>query len=72
MAPITRTLQKFEEGAKASIVIDPSVHGGQPHNRFQGHTGTIMGSQGNSYKVQIFDGKKEKILIVSPDHLRKA
>lgn len=71
LSPITRTLQAFETGEKANIVIDPSIHKGQPHPRFHGLTGTIKGTQGGSYLVDVKDGNKLKVLIIRPEHLRK-
>ena len=68
---IARALQKFEEGDSVSIVIDPAVHKGMPHIRFQGHTGKVEGKQGESYLVGINDGKKHKTLIVRSEHLRR-
>lgn len=68
---ITRALQQFEEGDSVSIVIDPSVHRGMPHIRFQGHTGKVEGKQGGSYLVGINDGKKHKTLIIRSEHLRR-
>ena len=68
---ITKALQQFEEGESVNIVLDPSVHKGMPHIRFHGYTGKIEGKQGNSYLVGINDGKKHKILVVKPDHLRR-
>jgi large subunit ribosomal protein L21e len=71
MPSTTRLLQTFEIGEKASIVIDPSVHKGQPHRRFYGLTGTITGKQGKAYLLEVKTGKKKKTLIVGPEHLRK-
>jgi len=68
---ITRALQEFEEGQSVNIVIDPSIHKGMPHIRFQGHTGKIEGKQGNAYLVGIKDGKKHKSLIIRSEHLRR-
>jgi large subunit ribosomal protein L21e len=68
---ITSALQHFEEGEYVSIVIDPAVHSGMPHIRFQGHTGKIEGKQGGSYVVGVTVGKKQKSLVVRPEHLRK-
>lgn len=68
---ITSALQDFEEGESVSIVIDPSVHKGMPHVRFQGHTGKIQGKQGGSYVVGVNAGDKQKTLVVRPEHLRK-
>ena len=68
---ISRALQQFKEGESVNIVIDPSVHKGMPHIRFQGKTGKIKGKQGNSYQVEVKDGKKYKNLIVRTEHLRR-
>ena len=68
---ITRALQQFEEGDSVDIVIDSAVHKGMPHIRFHGYTGKIEGKQGESYQVKINDGKKHKVLIIRPEHLRR-
>ncbi|MDH7507384.1 MAG: 50S ribosomal protein L21e [Candidatus Thermoplasmatota archaeon] len=68
---ITKALQQFDIGASVSIVIDPAVHKGMPHIRYQGYTGKVEGKQGSSYLVGIFDGKKHKTLIARPEHLRR-
>ena len=68
---ITRALQQFEEGDHVNIVINPSIHKGMPHIRFHGKTGKIKGKQGESYIVGISDGKKNKSLIIKPEHLRR-
>ncbi|HEC94793.1 MAG TPA: 50S ribosomal protein L21e [Thermoplasmatales archaeon] len=69
--PITRALQEFEIGEKVCIDIDPSVHKGMPHPRFQGYTGEVEGKQGDAYKVGITVGKKHKTLLVLPEHLKR-
>jgi large subunit ribosomal protein L21e len=71
LSPITRSLQQFEVGEKASIVIDPSYHKGQPHPRFHGLTGIIEGKQGKTYKVAVKVGKKLKMLLIRAEHLKK-
>lgn len=71
LPPVTRVLQTFEEGEKASIIIDPSVHKGAPHVRFYGLTGTIVGKQGKAYLVEVKAGNKKKKVIAGPEHLRK-
>ncbi len=71
MAPITHSFVNYDEGERASIIIDPSVHGGQPHIRFQGVTGTIAGKQGRAYILEVNVGKKSKQIIVGPEHLKK-
>ena len=71
LAPITHYLLKFENGEKASVIIDPGSPKGQPHHRFHGLTGNIIGMQGDSYLVSIKDGNMVKTLIARPEHLRK-
>ena len=68
---ITKALQHFKIGTSVSIVIDPSVHKGMPHIRYQGYTGKVEAKQGSSYLIGIFDGKKHKTLIARPEHLRR-
>lgn len=72
LSPITHTFQKFAVGEKASVNIDPSIHKGQPHVRFHGRTGTVVGSRGKAYLLKVQMGGKEKEIIVRPEHLRKA
>ncbi len=71
LSPITRALQKFAVGDRASVDLDPSVHRGQPHVRFQGRTGTIAGMQGKAYLLDVADGGMKKQIIVRPQHLKK-
>ncbi|MBC7100637.1 50S ribosomal protein L21e [Methanothermobacter tenebrarum] len=68
--PITRKIQSFEVNDLVHIIIDPSIHRGQPHPRFHGKTGRIVDKMGKSYVVTIKDGKKDKKLIVRPEHLQ--
>lgn len=72
LSPLTRAFQKFDVGEKASVSLDPSIHKGQPHVRFHGRTGVVVGSQGNAYMLEVRDGGKTKRIIVRPEHLRKA
>lgn len=72
LSPITRIFQKFEVGETASVNIDPSVHKGQPHVRFHGRTGVVVGTQGNAYLIDVKMGGKKKQIIVRPEHLRKS
>ncbi len=71
MPPLTKTFANFENGERVNIVIEPSVHGGMPHVRFQGLCGIITGKQGNAFVVTLKHGNKEKQLIVAPEHLKK-
>jgi len=71
MPPVTHSFAKYEVGEKAAVVIDPSVHRGQPHVRFQGYTGTIVGMQGKAYVLHLSIGKHGKDIIVGPEHLKR-
>lgn len=72
MTPITHEFQIFEVGEKVNVVIDPGVHKGMPHFRFQGKTGVVTGTQGRAYVVALFDGNKPKTVISRPEHLQKS
>jgi len=71
MPSLGRIFQSFEAGDKAAVVIEPSVHGGMPHRRFQGLTGTIVGKQGDCYVLDVKDGGKPKQLVIRPEHLKR-
>ncbi|MCD6461812.1 MAG: 50S ribosomal protein L21e [Thermoplasmata archaeon] len=71
MPPVTHTLLELKEGDKAAIVIDPSVHKGMPHRRFQGLTGVVVGKRGDAYILQVRVGDKMKTVLSRPEHLRK-
>lgn len=71
MTPITHSFIEYEEGEKASVIIDPGVHGGQPHIRFQGLTGIVVGKQGRAYVLEVNAGNKKKQIIIGPEHLKK-
>lgn len=68
--PITNRMQRFKEGDLVHIIINPSIQKGQPHPRFHGKTGKVIGTQGRAYLVALNDGNKYKELIIRPDHLK--
>lgn len=68
---LTRFFQKLKEGDKVCLVAEPAVQGGMPFPRFHGKSGIVKGEQGECYKVEIKDGKKQKTLVVHPIHLRR-
>ncbi|HJJ56409.1 MAG TPA: 50S ribosomal protein L21e [Methanocorpusculum sp.] len=67
---VTSVIQKFEEGQKVHIVIEPSVQKGMPHPRFHGKTGTIIGQRGRAWLLTIKDGNATKMVISRPQHLK--
>ncbi|HTX61266.1 MAG TPA: 50S ribosomal protein L21e [Methanobacterium sp.] len=68
--PITKKMQIFNEDDLVHIIIDPSIHKGQPHPRFHGKTGKVSDKRGRAYIVEINDGNKAKKLIIRPEHLK--
>ena len=69
--PVTKSLITYSLGDRAAIKIEPRIHKGQPHAKFQGRTGKIVGTQGKAYYVEIRDGGKQKRLLVRPEHLKR-
>ncbi|MFQ6051360.1 MAG: 50S ribosomal protein L21e [Candidatus Hydrothermarchaeota archaeon] len=70
LTPISKVIQSFDVGERVHVVIDPGIHKGQPHPRFHGKTGKVLGNQGRAYLVEIRDGKMMKKIIVGPEHLK--
>ena len=71
MPPINRILQKFKIGDKVNIRVEPSVHKGMPHHRYQGIVGKVVGKRGNAYEVEIKDQNKKKLIISRAVHLER-
>ncbi len=69
---VNKMLQKFEPGDRVHIAIDPSVHKGMPHRRFNGKTGEVIGKRGSSYIVKVRNILAWRQVIVHPAHLKKA
>jgi large subunit ribosomal protein L21e len=67
---LSKLLQKYEPGDKVVINIDPSVHKGMPHHRYQGRVGVIRSKRGRSYEVSVTQGDVVKEIIVRPEHLK--
>lgn len=71
ISPPQRAVEQYESGERVHLTLDPSVPKGQFHPRFNGRTGTVVGTQGKAYKVEITDGGVTKTLIAAPAHLRR-
>jgi len=71
MPPTNRILKEFKEGEQVQIVIEPAVHEGMPHPRFQGVKGRVAEKRGRSYLVKIKDVNMEKLITSHPVHLRQ-
>lgn len=69
---ISRFMIDYQVGDKVDIIADPAYQKrGMPHKRFHGKTGEIIGIRGRCYEVRVKDMKKEKLIIVGREHLRK-
>ncbi|WP_251330703.1 50S ribosomal protein L21e [Haloplanus pelagicus] len=69
-SPPQRAIQEYDVGQKVHLTLDPSVSEGRFHPRFNGHTGTVVGTQGRAFQIEINDGGKEKTIIARPAHLK--
>ncbi len=67
--PPQQQISTFDTNETVHLRLDPSVPDGRFHPRFNGLTGTVVGTQGSAYQVQITDGSTEKTLLVGPAHL---
>jgi len=66
---LSKILRCYAAGEKVVVKIDPSVHNGMPHRRFQGRCGLIVNKRGSSYVVNVTQGDALKEIIVRPEHL---
>lgn len=68
---LSRLINKFDEGSK--VIITP--HGNFkniPHPRYKGRVGTVVGSRGKAYVVEIIaTGTAKKTLIVPQQYLER-
>ncbi|MEA3378735.1 MAG: 50S ribosomal protein L21e [Nanoarchaeota archaeon] len=67
---ISSYFKRYKIGEKVNLLGEPAIQKGFFFPRFKGKIGVIKGKQGACYKVEIKDGKKAKILIVHPVHIR--
>ena len=69
---LSKYFQTFGKDDKVRLNAEPAVQKGMYFRRFHNKTGTVKGKKGKCYEIIIKDGRKEKMLIVHPVHLRKA
>ncbi len=69
MQPLGRLLHRYETGEKAVIKIDPSVHKGMPHRRYQGRVVVVTAQRGRAYVLEFSEGGVARKLIVRPEHI---
>jgi large subunit ribosomal protein L21e len=68
--PPSIMLREFSIGDKVVIDLEPSVHKGMPHRRFQGKVGVIAEKRGRAYVVEVNMKPENKVVIARPAHLR--
>ena len=68
---LSRLLVNYEVGDKVVINIDPAIHKGMPHKRFQGKVATIVEKRGRSYVLDIPQRKTSKMVIAGPEHIKR-
>jgi large subunit ribosomal protein L21e len=66
---LSKVLREYELAEKVVIKLDPSVHKGMPHRRFNGRIGVITDKRGKSYVVNVSQGNIIKEIIVRPEHI---
>jgi len=66
---LSKILHEYVIGEKVVVKIDPSVHKGMPHRRYQGKVGVIIKKKGRSYVVNVTQGDALKEIIIRPEHL---
>ena len=72
LPPVTQFLKSFEVGDKVFVRLEASDPHGQPHPRYQGRVGVVVGKVGRAFRVEFLDGNKRKQLIANPVHLAPA
>jgi len=68
---LTRFFQKFNDGDRVLLSVEPAIQKGMYSPKFMGKSGLIKRKNGKCYEVNVKDGGKEKCLIVHPVHLRR-
>jgi len=66
---LSKILHSYTVGERVVVKIDPSVHKGMPHRRYQGKVAVITQKKGKSYVVNVTQGEATKEIIVRPEHL---
>jgi len=69
MTSLGRLLHEYKNGEKVVITVNPSVHKGMPHTRYQGKVGIVIEERGNAYVVKIDEGSKIRNIIARPEHI---
>ena len=68
---LSKYFQIFKKDEGVRLNAEPAVQKGMYFPRFHNKAGVVKGKKGRCYEVLIKDGKKEKLLIVHPIHLKR-
>jgi large subunit ribosomal protein L21e len=68
---LSRLLAEYKLGDKVVVNIDPAIHKGMPHKRYQGKVGTIVDKRGEAFILEIPQRKTSKLIIARPEHIKK-
>lgn len=68
--PLSLLMIEYKPGDRVVIDINPSVHKGMPHRRYQGRTGVVVGKRGKAYIIELQEGSVKKTIIARPEHLK--
>jgi len=63
-------LQKYNEGERALVIIDPRQHKGLPHRRYHGKVGIVKHVGRRAITLDVKLGNKSKTLITRFDHIK--
>jgi large subunit ribosomal protein L21e len=68
---LSRLLAEYEVGDRVVIDIDPGIHRGMPHKRFQGKVGNVVERRGRAYVLEIPQRRTSKLVVAGPEHVRR-
>ena len=68
---LSRFFQTFDENDKVRLIAEPAYQKGMYFPRFHNKYGIVKNKKGRCYEIMIKDGRKQKLLIVHPVHLKK-
>jgi len=70
MQGLSRLMYRYEVGQLVHIDISPSRIETAPHRRYQGKVGVIIEKRGRAYVLEVKMGRKKKIVVTTPEHLK--
>ncbi|MEM0121382.1 MAG: 50S ribosomal protein L21e [Thermoprotei archaeon] len=70
LPPPSAFIKEFDIGSKVVVDIEPSVHKGMPHRRFQGKIGIVVERRGRAYVVKVPMRPEDRFITVRPAHIK--